>query len=320
MKISVLLNNKYYKRTEILEIIDQIPVLKKAVKQIISIGKSNDVAQFLIAAKDLQNKKYDKVIIFDGDGFLPYMLLAKQDKIVPAYPLHKQIASLTVQHNNANVLIIPKLFINPKEIKTYLTNHLNATFEGGRHDTRVKLMTNSWSKTDKPIKFNPKSKSIIICSDHAGFKLKQEVILYLFKKGYNIVDVGCDAPDSTHYPMWAMNLAFHADMAYTGIAICSSGVGISVTLNKFKGLRACICHKPVAAKIAKTQYNANIVALGANFVKKADAIKVIDTFLSTKAKETPESKIVDKYGFKFDKSKFKKVKFNRAILMPDLLE
>jgi len=320
MKINILINNKYFKRAEILKLIDKIPALKSAKKTVVVINKTNDTAQILNVAKLLQNKKCDKAIIFDGDGFYPYMLLSKQDKIVPAYPLDKQIASLTTQHNNANVLIIPCLFVEAKEIKTYLVNHLTAKFEGGRHETRVKLMTSSWSKANKPIKFNSKSKNIIICSDHAGYSLKQNVINHLVKKGFSVIDAGCDSTDSTHYPMWAINFALNANKAFTGIAICSSGVGISVTLNKFKGIRACICHTPNAAKIAKGQYNANVIALGANFVDKQIAFKTIDAFLKAKAIPSNESKTVDKYGFKFDKSKFKKIKIDKSLLKPELLK
>jgi ribose 5-phosphate isomerase B len=126
--------------------------------------------------------------------------------------------------------------------------------------------------------------SIAICSDHAGFELKQKVISYLHDKNVlSINDFGAYTPESSDYPDFAhpmANAVEKGEYEY-GISICGSGNGISMTVNKHPGIRAALCWTAEIAALARLHNNANVLSIPARFVTEKEAIAMIDVFFNT---------------------------------------
>lgn len=122
-----------------------------------------------------------------------------------------------------------------------------------------------------------------LCSDHAGFPLKMIIEGYLEAQGKEFKDFGTYTADSCDYPDYAHPCAEavikgEVDKA---IALCGSGNGIAMTLNKHAGIRAAICWLPELAKLAREHNDANILVLPARFIDEAAALNVVETFFST---------------------------------------
>ena len=124
---------------------------------------------------------------------------------------------------------------------------------------------------------------IAIGSDHGGYELKQEIIGYLEQNNLEYKDYGTYTPDSCDYPVYAKKVAkaILDGECDKGILICGTGIGISITANKFKGIRAALCHDCFSAQATREHNDANILALGARVVGPGLAIKIVDTFLDT---------------------------------------
>ncbi len=126
-------------------------------------------------------------------------------------------------------------------------------------------------------------KQIGIAADHAGYELKEILKESLSSKGYIIEDFGTNSTESMDYPDVAHPLAkkiANGELPL-GIAICGSANGISITLNKHKGVRAAICWLPELAELARQHNDANILSLPARFINPESAFEIVDKFLST---------------------------------------
>lgn len=124
---------------------------------------------------------------------------------------------------------------------------------------------------------------IAIGSDHGGFDLKEAVIAHLKEKGYEVKDVGCYDKSSCDYPVYGKTVANAvADgTCEKGIVICTTGIGISITANKVKGIRAALCADTLSAKLTRLHNDANVLAMGAGIVGPNLALSIVDTFLET---------------------------------------
>jgi len=127
------------------------------------------------------------------------------------------------------------------------------------------------------------NKKIAICSDHAGFELKGKIEAWLSEKGYAFEDFGTDSGESCDYPDFAHPCAeaVESGRCYPGIAMCGSGNGISMTLNKHQGIRAALCWTTELASLARRHNDANVLVLPARFIEEELALKIVETFLST---------------------------------------
>lgn len=124
---------------------------------------------------------------------------------------------------------------------------------------------------------------IAIGSDHGGFQLKQEIMEHLEKRGESFRDFGTFTEESCDYPDYGKAVA-HAVASgeyQTGIIICGTGIGISITANKVPGIRAALCGDCFSAEATRLHNDANILALGARVVGPGLALKIVDTFLDT---------------------------------------
>lgn len=124
---------------------------------------------------------------------------------------------------------------------------------------------------------------IAIGADHGGFELKKEIIAYLEEKGIAYKDFGTYTPDSCDYPDIAKAVApLVASGVYEkGILICGTGVGISISANKFPGIRCALCTDCFTAEATRLHNDANILAMGGRVVGAGLAVKIVDTFLNT---------------------------------------
>jgi len=126
-------------------------------------------------------------------------------------------------------------------------------------------------------------KKIFISSDHAGYNLKINIIKKLSKK-QKIVDLGPSSKNSVDYPDYAHKLSKKVsnNKGSFGILICGSGMGMSMTANKNKKIRAALCYSVKNTKLSRLHNNANIITLGERLINKKKAFNLIKVFLSTK--------------------------------------
>lgn len=124
---------------------------------------------------------------------------------------------------------------------------------------------------------------IAIGSDHGGYDLKQEVLNYLTDNNLEYKDFGCYGKGSCDYPAFgeAVAKAVASGMCDRGIVICTTGIGISITANKVKGIRCALCSDTLSAKLTREHNNANVLALGGGIVGTNLALSIVDTFLHT---------------------------------------
>ncbi len=124
---------------------------------------------------------------------------------------------------------------------------------------------------------------ICIGCDHGGYLLKEKVVKHLKDKGYDIEDFGCYSTESCDYPIYGKKVAKAVSEGEfdRGIVICTTGIGISITANKFKGVRAALCSDCFSAEATRLHNDANVLALGAGVVGELLALKIVDTFLNT---------------------------------------
>ncbi|MDR0938066.1 MAG: ribose 5-phosphate isomerase B [Mediterranea sp.] len=125
-----------------------------------------------------------------------------------------------------------------------------------------------------------KTGTVGIACDHAGYELKEFVITWLEAKGYPYKDFGTHSTASVDYPDFAhpLALAVEAGECYPGIAICGTGNGIGMTLNKHQGIRAGLCWAPEIARLVRQHNDANILVLPGRFVSLDEAGKILTEF------------------------------------------
>ena len=126
-------------------------------------------------------------------------------------------------------------------------------------------------------------KKILIASDHAGFKLKTQLIPLIEKK-FKLNDLGPVNDNSVDYPDLALKLSKKISKSKNlfGILICGSGMGMAMAANRVKNVRAALCYSTKNTKLSRLHNNANIITLGSRLTSKKKAIQLINLFLSTK--------------------------------------
>ena len=139
-------------------------------------------------------------------------------------------------------------------------------------------------------------KKIGIAADHAGYELKEFLKPVLKEKGYKVIDFGTDSTESMDYPDVAHPLAFAVEKGEVewGVAICGSGNGISMTLNKHQGVRAALCWNPEIATLAKLHNNANIISLPARFISEKEAVTILESYIQAKFEGGRHQRRIDK--------------------------
>lgn len=139
-----------------------------------------------------------------------------------------------------------------------------------------------------------------IASDHAGFELKEHVKSYLVGKGLPYKDFGTYSSESCDYPDYAHPLAqaVEEEDCNSGIAICGSGEGVAMTLNKHQGIRAALCWMPEIARLSRQHNNANVLVLPGRFINFQEADSILDIFLSTSFEGGRHQRRIDKIPYR----------------------
>lgn len=126
-------------------------------------------------------------------------------------------------------------------------------------------------------------KTIAFASDHAGYDLRHDLMAYAQSLGWQVMDLGTlntasvDYPDYAHYGVQAV---LQKEVTYA-VLICGTGIGMSITANRFPGIRAALCHHVYEAKVAKEHNDANILCFGGRTIGSAIARECLQAFLST---------------------------------------
>ena len=135
---------------------------------------------------------------------------------------------------------------------------------------------------------------IIIGSDHGGFRLKEEVIKHLKSLNYEIIDLGCYNTDSCDYPVVAKAVAKEIlNTNSRGILICGTGIGVSITANRFEGIRASHCTDTFTARMTRMHNNSNILCLGERITGTGLALDIVDIWLNTEFEGGRHQKRID---------------------------
>tara|TARA_A100000164_G_scaffold359775_1_gene372780 strand:- start:248 stop:673 length:426 start_codon:yes stop_codon:yes gene_type:complete len=139
-------------------------------------------------------------------------------------------------------------------------------------------------------------KKIYISSDHAGFKLKEDIKAFLSKKKLTFLDLGPYNADKVDYPDYAHKLArkVKKNTKYVGILVCGSGTGMNITANKHKNIRAAQCFDLKSTKLSRLHNDANIITLGSRLLTKKNALNFVGVFLNTKFEGGRHSKRIRK--------------------------
>ena len=127
-------------------------------------------------------------------------------------------------------------------------------------------------------------KKIFIASDHAGYKLKESIKIYLGKKKIEYSDLGPEGDGKVDYPDYAHKVAKKVKISNNnvGILVCGSGMGMNIAANRHKNIRAAQCFNLKSTKLSRLHNDANIITLGSRLLTKNIVLKCVDAFLNTK--------------------------------------
>ncbi|MCR3906029.1 MAG: ribose 5-phosphate isomerase B [Tenericutes bacterium] len=134
---------------------------------------------------------------------------------------------------------------------------------------------------------------VVITSDHGGYLLKEQIKKYLASKKVDYVDLGTHSVDSVDYPDYGKKIGLEiTNNNYDfGIALCGTGIGISISANKIKGVRAALVYDENTARLAKEHNNANIIAIGGRTTTREKAIQIIDSFMEATFENRHQTRI-----------------------------
>ncbi len=124
---------------------------------------------------------------------------------------------------------------------------------------------------------------VAVGSDHAGYRLKEKIKARLLDLGHEVLDMGTDSEKSTHYPLFArdVSLAIQEGKAERGVLICGTGIGMSITANKFRGIRAALCCNEYMARMSRLHNDSNVLCLGGRVVGEDLALSILEVWLET---------------------------------------
>ena len=124
---------------------------------------------------------------------------------------------------------------------------------------------------------------VYIANDHGGVELKSRIVECFAPKGVEIVNLGTDTTDIVRYPYYAEKVCRHVEQepGARGILICSTGIGMSIAANKFKGIRAALCTDPYMAKMTRKHNDSNVLCLGGQVTGILEALDMVDIWLNT---------------------------------------
>lgn len=137
---------------------------------------------------------------------------------------------------------------------------------------------------------------LVIGNDHAGVEFKEKLVKALEERGHTVINVGTDSLESVDYPDIAVLVGEKVldGEAEFGILICGTGIGISIAVNKIKGIRAALVHNEFTARLARLHNDANVIALGARVIGDELGLACVETFINTEFEGGRHARRVDK--------------------------
>jgi ribose 5-phosphate isomerase B len=125
--------------------------------------------------------------------------------------------------------------------------------------------------------------NIVLGSDHGGFALKKEIAQFLVQAGHEVNDVGCHSEDSVDYPDFADKVCAEVieGRALRGILVCGTGIGMSIAANRYRSIRAALCHESFTARMSREHNDANVLCLGDRVLGVALALDIVKIWLET---------------------------------------
>ncbi|MCA1960086.1 MAG: ribose 5-phosphate isomerase B [Desulfomonile sp.] len=126
-------------------------------------------------------------------------------------------------------------------------------------------------------------RTILVGSDHAGFELKNVLKDVLTARGLQVIDVGCDSETSCDYPLFAQDVArrLTSGEASMGVLVCGTGIGMSISANRFRGIRAALCTSEFHARMSRAHNDANVLVLGGRVTGSGLAKAILEAWLDT---------------------------------------
>ena len=139
-------------------------------------------------------------------------------------------------------------------------------------------------------------KKIAIASDHGGFELKESIITFLLKKGWEVDNLGAPSTDSVDYPDYGIKVAkaIIDKKIVRGILICGTGVGMSIVVNRFPGIRGTLCSDVYTAKMCREHNDANVRIMGGRGLGVSLAMEILDIWLNTEFEGGRHQRRLDK--------------------------
>lgn len=143
-------------------------------------------------------------------------------------------------------------------------------------------------------------KIVGLAADHAGYEIKEHIKRWLEAKGIEYKDFGTCSTESVDYPDYGhpLALAVEAGECYPGIAVCGSGLGIDMVLNKHQGIRAALCWMPEIAHLARQHNDANVLVLPGRFLSDKEADRILEEFFNTEFEGGRHQRRVEKIAIK----------------------
>ncbi|MDD3021955.1 MAG: ribose 5-phosphate isomerase B [Alphaproteobacteria bacterium] len=125
--------------------------------------------------------------------------------------------------------------------------------------------------------------NIVLGSDHGGFALKKEIVQFLVREGHQVNDVGCHSEESVDYPDFADKVCAEIieGRSSCGILVCGTGIGMSIAANRYRQIRAALCHESFSARMSREHNDANVLCLGDRVLGVALAFDIVTTWLRT---------------------------------------
>lgn len=251
---------------------------------------AEDTTQFIVTAADMVSGGIaDGAIVIGSSGIEGSILGNKFKNVRAALVPTVTTAMYTREHNDSNLLSIGADLLGNQKILDIVDTWLSHDFIGGRHAISVGMIQDGESiqfVPDKVVEIRTSRKPVkhvFIGNDHAGYEAKLNVLKILEKGGITYTDIGTNSTDIVRYPYYAARIdhAVLTGAADAGIAICGTGIGISIAANKFKGIRASLCFDRTSARIARERFDANVLCLGGKITGLFELEEIVEQWLTT---------------------------------------
>lgn len=253
----------------------------------------SDEARFREAAAVVSRGEAGGGIVLSGSGMEGMLLGNKFPGVRASRATSSTTAMYTRCHNDSNLLSLGAEITGAGKMKEITASWLSHDFIGGRHSISVGMIREGeehqfvtpGAACSKPVGSQTcyPVKRVFLACDHAGFEAKGVVRECLQKRQIKAMDLGTDSTEIVRYPYYAARVAqavLHGE-ADGGILLCGTGIGMSIAANKFKGIRAALCTDTITARLARFQFDSNVLCIGGKIVGTFELEEILSQWLDT---------------------------------------